>query len=77
MKTKKTTPWLDMVTIKLFADSGRYRDDLFVSVNGRRFGIKRGVEVSLPRPVADVIAESEAQDKRTAAMIERLGGANV
>lgn len=77
MKTQKTTPWLDMVTVKLFADSGKYRDDLFVSVNGRRFGIKRGEEVSVPRPIADVIAESEAQDKRTAALIERLGGTNV
>ena len=77
MKKQKNTPWLDTVTIKLFADSGKYRDDLFVSVNGRRFGIKRGVEVSVPRPIADVIAESEAQDKRTAAMIEKLGGANV
>lgn len=76
MKTKKS-PWLDMVTIKLFGDSGRYRDDLFVSVNGRRYGIKRGAEVSVPRPVADVIAESEAQDKRTAAMIEKLGGLGV
>lgn len=73
MKTKKS-PWFDMVNIKLFADSGRYRDDLFVSVNGRRFNIKRGVEVSVPRPVAEVIAESEAQDKRTAAFIEKLGG---
>lgn len=75
MKAKKS-PWLDMVTVKLFADSGRYREDLFVSVNGHRYGIKRGVEVSVPRPIADVIAESEAQDKRTAALIEKLGGAN-
>lgn len=66
-----------MVTVKLFADSGRYRDDLFVSVNGHRYSIKRGAEVSVPRPIADVIAESEAQDKRTAAFIERLGGVNL
>ena len=37
------------VTIKLFKDNGRYRDDVYVSVNDRSFLIKRGVEVTVPR----------------------------
>ena len=36
------------MTIRLFKDNERYRDDVFVSVNGRTFQIKRGVEVQVP-----------------------------
>ena len=78
MKNKTTNPWQDEVSVRLFADAGKYRDDLFVSVNGRRYVIRRGCEVRVPRCVAEVIYASEEQDNRTAAMIESLaspGGA--
>jgi len=71
---EKTSPWQDNVTVRLFADAGKYRDDLFVSVNGRRYVIKRGEEVSLPRCVAEVISRSEEQDKKTAAYIGAISG---
>ena len=73
-KKIETDPWNDTVKIKLFADAGEYRDDLYVSVNGRRYVIRRGEEVSVPRCVAEVIAASEAQDRKTAAYIERISG---
>lgn len=72
---EKISPWQDNVTVRLFADAGRYRDDLFVSVNGRRYVIRRGEEVSVPRCVAEVIAASEAQDNKTADYIRRISGA--
>ena len=74
MKNTVTNPWTDTVEIRLFADAGRYRDDLFVSVNGRRYVIKRGETVSVPRCVAEVIEQSEAQDNKTAELIEKLSG---
>ena len=33
------------VRIRLFKDNSRYKEDLFVSVNGVNYKIRRGVEV--------------------------------
>ncbi len=60
------------VKIKLFKDSTNYKDDVFVSVNGESFQIQRGVEVEVPEYVAEVLANSEAQDNKTAARIEEI-----
>ncbi len=38
------------VKIKLFKDNSRYKGDLFVSVNGTNYKIRRGVEVEVPQP---------------------------
>ena len=35
------------VRIRLFKDNSRYKGDLFVSVNGVNYKIRRGVELSL------------------------------
>ena len=61
----------DLVTIKLFKDSDKYKDDVFVGVNGVAWQIQRGVEVEVPRYVADVLEQSMAQDTATANMITR------
>ena len=55
--------------IKLFKDNSRYKEDLFVSVNGVNYKIRRGVEVELPPEVAEVLEHSQMQDERTAARI--------
>lgn len=62
----------EMVTIKLFKDNGRYKDDVFVAVNDRTYLIKRGTEVSVPRFVEQALKNSLAQDEYVAAMIDRL-----
>ncbi|HIR77976.1 MAG TPA: hypothetical protein IAD38_03125 [Candidatus Egerieenecus merdigallinarum] len=64
-----------MVKLKLFKDNGQYKDDVFVAVNGRTFQIVRGVEVEVPACVAEVLEHSEAQDRRTAELMERLESA--
>lgn len=75
-KTKETNvnPWANTVTLKLFRDSERYRDDVFAAVNGRRYRIQRGVEVTVPACVAAVIEESEKQDEKTAGLISEVSG---
>lgn len=63
--------WKELVTIRLFKDTGKYSNDLYVNVNDHNFVIKRGQDVRVPRYVAEVIANSEAQDRNTALLIER------
>lgn len=57
------------VRIRLFKDNSRYKGDLFVSVNGVNYKIRRGVEVEVPPEVAEVLEHSQQQDEHTAARI--------
>ena len=57
------------VRIRLFKDNSRYKGDLFVSVNGMNYKIRRGVEVEVPPEVAEVLEHSQQQDEHTAARI--------
>ena len=61
----------ELVTIRLFKDTGKYTNDMYVNVNDHNFVIRRGVDVQVPRYVAEVIANSEKQDRNTALLIER------
>lgn len=49
------------VTVKLFKDNGKYKDDVFVAVNGVGMIVPRGVEVKIPRKYAIALANSEKQ----------------
>lgn len=60
------------VTIKLFKDNGRYRDDVYVAVNDRSYLIKRGVEVTVPRFVEQTLKNSLVQDEYVASLVEKL-----
>ncbi|MBQ5765700.1 MAG: hypothetical protein IIW03_06115 [Clostridia bacterium] len=60
------------VTIKLFKDNGRYRDDVYVAVNDRTYLIKRGVEVTVPRFVEQALQNSLTQDEYVASLVEKL-----
>lgn len=64
-------PDKELVTIHLFKDNERYKDDVFVAVNGKRWQIKRGVDVQVPKYVADLLEQSRKQDVSTAYLIER------
>ncbi len=76
-KTTKTAvdPMEELVEIQLFKDGNRYKDDVFVAVNGERVQIKRGVPVKVKRKFAQVIEQSRAQDLATANMIAEQGEA--
>ena len=74
---RKDEKWTRNVRIRLFKDNSRYKGDLFVSVNGVSYKIRRGVEVEVPPEVAEVLEHSQVQDERTAARIaaaERIEG---
>ena len=65
----------EMVTIRLFKDNERYKDDVFVAINGRSFQIKRGESVQVPKCVADVLEQSMDQDAATAKLMDRESAA--
>lgn len=60
----------ELVEIKLFRDSGKYKDDVYVGLNGDRILIQRGVKVKIPRKYAEILDQSDLQDAATADLIE-------
>lgn len=65
----------EKVPIRLFKDNDRYKDDVYVCVNGERLLIKRGENVEIPRKFALVLEQSAQQDTATATLIEEKSSA--
>jgi hypothetical protein len=61
----------EYISVKLFKDNDRYKDDVYVAVNGQNCIIKRGEWVRVKRKFALVLDASEIQDMRTAEFIEK------
>jgi hypothetical protein len=74
MKAADKAKGEELVEIKLFKDSSKYKDDVFVSVNGETIAIKRGERVKIKRKFVEVLDNSERQDYETAMLIERKTG---
>lgn len=64
----------EYVDIKLFKDSDRYNDDVYVAVNGQNCIIKRGEWVKIKRKFAVVLDQSEIQDMKTSELIAQVRG---
>lgn len=60
----------EYVSVKLFRDNDKYKDDVYVAVNGKNCVIKRGEWVKVRRKFALVLDQSEIQDMKTAAYLE-------
>ena len=61
----------ELVEVRLFRDNNKYKDDVYVSVNGENCVIKRGERVQIKRKFAEVLDHSEHQDYETSLMIEQ------
>lgn len=61
----------ELVEVKLFKDNDKYKEPVFVSVNGEAIAIERGVRVKIKRKFAEVLDNSDKQDYETAKLIER------
>lgn len=70
-KAPAVAPGDELVPIRLFKDNDKYKDDVFVAVNGERVQIRRGETVMIKRKFADVLEQSMKQDMATAGLIER------
>lgn len=60
------------VIVNLFYDGDKYKDPLYVGINGHNWLVKRGEPVEVPEEVAAVIDQSLKQDGKTAQMIRSL-----
>lgn len=63
--------WNEKVPFYAFKDSGKYSADIIAIVNGRRFQIKRGEQVMIPRYVYEVLMNQMKQDNETADFLTR------
>lgn len=61
----------ELVEVKLFKDNNKYKDDVYVSVNGENCVIKRGQRVQIKRKFAMVLDLSDMQDYETSLLIEK------
>ena len=60
--------------VRLFKDNDRYKDDVFVAVNGEGCLIKRGETVMIKRKFAEVLEQSDRQDMETARLMDLRSG---
>ena len=60
----------EYVEIKLFKDNGKYKDDVYVSVNGENCVIKRGIKTKIKKKFALVLEQSDMQDYLTSQLME-------
>lgn len=60
------------VRLKLFKDNEHYKQPLFVRVGGKAYNIERGVEVLVPKCVAEVIEQQESQNNVAVLYCEQL-----
>ena len=70
-KAKRDEYWNELVEVKLFKDNNKYKDDVFVAVNGENCVIKRGERVKVKRKFANVLDLSDMQDYETNKLIEK------
>jgi hypothetical protein len=64
----------EYVEIRLFRDNEKYKDDVYVAINGKNCIIRRGVWTRIRRKFALLLDQSEIQDLRTAELMERESG---
>lgn len=61
----------EYVSVKLFRDNDKYKEPVYVAVNGQNCVVKRGEWVKIRRKFALVLDQSEIQDLRTSEMMEQ------
>ena len=68
----KQEDWLnEYVEIRLFKDNEKYKDDVYVAINGKNCVIRRGIWTRIRRKFALLLDQSEIQDLRTAELMEQ------
>jgi len=67
----------ETTAITLFYDGDKYKDPMFVGINGMTWMIKRGEPVEVPVEVANIVKDSIARDGKTAQMIREIAGKDI
>ncbi len=63
----------ELVTVELFKDDDKYKDDVDICVNGERIIIQRGKRIQIKRKFAEALRHSMKQDKAARSIIEQYG----
>ena len=61
----------EYVEVSLFKDNNKYKDDVYVAVNGENCVVQRGKKVKVKRKFANVLENSSIQDFETSELIDR------
>ena len=70
-KCKLYDPMKDPVSVFLPRATGREENFVFVGLNGKGYKILRGQTVQVPRPVYDILVESERAEARQAGFMQQ------
>ena len=70
-KEKYDAEMNEYVEVQLFKDNDKYKDPVFVGVNGETIAIERGEKVKIKRKFAMVLENSNVQDYKTSQLIEK------
>ncbi len=65
MATKTVKKQEEKEIVHLMMDNNEYKYPQFVSVNNKRFLLKRGVQVKVPKSVKEVIDNAEKQRQKS------------
>ena len=68
--TDKYNPY-EPVTVMLFKDNGKYKNPVFVGINGKNYLVERGKQVQVPQCVAEVLNHSAEQDSSAIKYMEQ------
>ncbi|MBQ8341358.1 MAG: hypothetical protein IJY22_03150 [Clostridia bacterium] len=72
---KKQEAYLnEYVEVRLFKDNEKYKDDVYVAINGKNCLIRRGIWTRIRRKFALLLDQSEIQDLRATELMEREAG---
>lgn len=63
----------ETVTVRLFKSKDpKYSQPVRVYINGKGYAVPRGIEVKVPKAVAEVLANKERQEGQASSLIDSL-----
>ncbi len=65
-------PMLEFVKVKIPSDPVLKKEPIQVGINGKTYFVPRGTECSIPKPVAEVIANSFMQQEAADDLMDSL-----
>lgn len=76
VETEVVDPWKEMVKIKLPKAPKGEENFKIVSLNGRTYKIQKGVEVEVPKLIAEIIEANYAEQDKADEYLEALVSKN-
>lgn len=70
---KSKSYYNELVEVELFKDNDKYKDDVFVAVNGVGMIVPRGVKVKIPRKYAIALENARKQEHFAIKTMTELG----